>query len=172
MAKHMVKCPICKQQFDANAEPFVKEKNRYLHKACAENRDASRSEEDKDKEALFEYINKLYGTEFVNPLMQRQIKQYISEYNYTYSGMHKALVYFYEVKGNSVEKSNGSLGIIPHIYQKAYRYYYALWEAKQRNVDKNIVDYVPTERVIKIPIPAARNKKRNLFSFLDKELED
>lgn len=171
MAKHMVKCPVCNKQFDANTEPFVKEGRRYLHKECAENKEALKSEEEKDKEALFNYIIKLYDVEFVSPLMQRQIKQYITDYKYSYSGIHKALVYFYEVKGNSLEKSNGSLGIVPHIYQKAYRYYYSLWEAKQKNTDKNIVEYVPTERIIKIALPEPRKKKRKLFSFLDKEEE-
>ena len=37
MAKHIVKCTICNQQFDANEEPYVKTYNnrRYAHAECA-----------------------------------------------------------------------------------------------------------------------------------------
>ena len=50
--------------------------------------------------------------------------------------MLKALIYFYEVKGNSVEKANGGIGIIPWIYKDAYNYYYDLWMIKQRNKNR------------------------------------
>lgn len=55
------------------------------------------------------------------------MNDYIREYQYTYSGMLKALVYFYEVKGNNKNKANGGIGIIPFIYKDAYNYYYNLW---------------------------------------------
>ena len=98
---------------------------------------------------------KLLGENYINPRVRKQLNQYVEEYNYTYSGMLKALIYFYEVKGNSVEKANGGIGIIPWIYKDAYNYYYNLWMIKQRNEDKNI--------------PQRKPYKKNLFSFLDEE---
>jgi hypothetical protein len=50
----------------------------------------------------------------------------MSKYNYTYSGIHRSLEYFYEVKGNSLDKANGGIGIVPFVYQDAYNYYYSL----------------------------------------------
>ena len=95
------------------------------------------------------------------------MNDYIREYQYTYSGMLKALVYFYEVKGNNKNKANGGIGIIPFIYKDAYNYYYNLWMIQQSNKDKNVIDYVPKLKEIKIPIPKKEPQKRSVFTFLD-----
>ena len=99
------------------------------------------------------------------------MNDYIKEYQYTYSGMLKALVYFYEVKGNNKNKANGGIGIIPFIYKDAYNYYYNLWMIQQSNKDKNIIDYVPKLKEIKIPIPKKEPRKRSVFTFLDEQEE-
>ncbi len=97
------------------------------------------------------------------------MNDYIREYQYTYSGMLKALVYFYEVKGNNKNKANGGIGIIPFIYKDAYNYYYNLWMIQQSNKDKNVIDYVPKLKEIKIPIPKKEPRKRSVFTFLDEQ---
>jgi hypothetical protein len=169
---HYVKCYYCGKTFDRDKEEFVKvNERRYAHKNCSEHSDEVRSQEDVDKEALEQYIMKLFNTNFVNPLIQKQIKQYREEYNYSYSGILKALVYFYEVKHGSLEKAGGRISIVPYVYQNAYRYYYALWEAQQRNLNKDISLYQPKVREIVISVPERKVKKRNLFSFLDEEEE-
>lgn len=99
------------------------------------------------------------------------MNDYIKEYQYTYSGMLKALVYFYEVKGNNKNKANGGIGIIPFIYKDAYNYYYNLWMIQQSNKDKNVIDYVPKLKEIKIPIPKKEPRKRSVFTFLDEQEE-
>ena len=112
---------------------------------------------------------KLFGTEYVHQRVRRQINTYISDYNYSYSGIQRTLTYFYEIKGNSLDKANGGIGIVPYVYQDAYNYYYALWEAGQKNQNKNISDFVPKEKVITISPPQRKLKKRKLFTFLDEE---
>lgn len=52
------------------------------------------------------------------------------EKNYSYSGMYKSLKYFFEIKGNPIEKANGGIGIIPWIWDDALKYWRALWEAQ------------------------------------------
>lgn len=99
------------------------------------------------------------------------MNDYIKEYKYTYSGMLKALIYFYEVKGNNKNKANGGIGIIPFIYKDAYNYYYNLWMIQQSNKDKNVIDYVPKLKEIKIPIPKKEPRKRSVFTFLDEQEE-
>ncbi len=99
------------------------------------------------------------------------MNDYIKEYQYTYSGMLKALIYFYEVKGNNKNKANGGIGIIPFIYKDAYNYYYNLWMIQQSNKDKNVIDYVPKLKEIKIPIPKKEPRKRSVFTFLDEQEE-
>lgn len=99
------------------------------------------------------------------------MNDYIKEYQYTYSGMLKALVYFYEVKGHDKNKANGGIGIIPFIYKDAYNYYYNLWMIQQSNKDKNVIDYVPKLKEIRIPIPKKEPRKRSVFTFLDEQEE-
>ena len=83
--------------------------------------------------------------------------------------MLKALIYHYEIKGGDIDKANGALGIVPYVYQKAYNYYYSLWEAQQKNKEKIIEYYVPKVKEIIIPAPERKVKKRKNFSFLDEE---
>lgn len=59
--------------------------------------------------------------------------------------------------------------IVPYVYQKAYNYYYSLWEAQQKNKEKIIEYYVPKVKEIIIPAPERKVKKRKNFSFLDEE---
>lgn len=125
------------------------------------------NKEDLDKMKLEQYINKLFHTDYVDPRIQKQIKNYIKEYNFTYSGILKSLVYFYEVKQNPVEKSNDGIGIVPWVYKQAFNYYYAIWLAQQKNTDKTVENYIPKETEIVIPRPKPKPYRKHLFSFLD-----
>lgn len=114
----------------------------------------------------------LLNEEFISPKVRKQIKSYIEQYNYTYSGMKKALVYFYEVKGNDISKANGGIGIIPYCYKDAYNYYYSLWLAKQKNEDKEIKLFVPIVREIVIEPPQLKPKRRKAFCFFEEDLNE
>ena len=167
---HQVKCLYCGQIFDRDKVPFIQvSKRRYAHKECSISEDEKKLQENKDREELYDYIMKLFNISFVDPKIQKQIKKYIEENNYTYSGIKKALVYFFEIKGNSVEKANGGIGIVPYVYTQAYNYYYSLWLAQQKNEDKVVQEYIPKVKEIIIPIPEKNPRKRKLFSFLDDE---
>ena len=167
---HIVTCVYCKKKFDRDKIPFVQvSAKRYAHKECSEVENQRLFKEEADKIALENYIIQLFKLEYVTPRIRKQLNTYQEQYGYTYSGMHKALIYFYEIKGNSTEKANGGVGIIPYVYQDAYNYYYSLWEAKQANKDKEIEAYVPVEEVVRIPVPQRKLKQRKLFTFLDEE---
>ena len=168
LAKHIVICKYCHEKFDANKEEFIKPaSNRYAHKSCYEKYQKELSQEEKDKKELEEYIKKLFKTTTIDQRIYHQIDKYIKEYKYTYSGIHRSLIYFYEIKKGSIEKANGGLGIVPYIYQEAYNYYYNIWLAQQKNENKVIEDYTPNEIVITIVPPERKQKRRKLFNFLD-----
>ena len=169
---HKVKCIYCGVTFDRDKLPFIQvSQRRYAHQECSLSEDQKKDKEEQDKIDLENYILQLFKIDYIDAKIRKQIKQYREEYNYTYSGIHKALIYFYEVKGNSIEKANGGIGIVPYVYQNAYNYYLALWQAKQRNQDKVLVDYVPKVKEVVIPRPQRKVKKRELFTFLDEEVE-
>lgn len=168
--QHLVKCKYCGKTFDTNKVPFVKPSStRYAHKECYEVNAQKLTQEDEDKKDLYDYINKLFKGSYNVAGVNSYIKRFKEEYNFSYSGIKKALVYFYEVKGNPLDKANGNIGIVPYVYKDAFNYYYSLWEAKQKNEDKDIKDFCPEERVIIIAPPERHINRKKLFTFLDEE---
>lgn len=169
MAKHIVKCAVCGQSFDTNAIQATKySARRYAHQSCFPSGELvpmETPEEDGVKE-LKEYIDKLFNGNVNWALINKQIKNYKTEMNYSYSGMLKSLIYAYEIKKNDITKAKG-VGIIPYTYKDAFNYYYSLWEANQKNENKTIEP--PVDKVIKILIPERQTKERKLFTFLDEE---
>jgi hypothetical protein len=98
----------------------------------------------------------------------KQLSSYARDYNFTYSGMLKALKYWYEVKNHPVDLDKG-VGIIPYVYKNAYDYYYALYIADIENQNKDFNNYIPKDIKIKITPPERQIVKRKLFNFLDEE---
>lgn len=137
---------------------------RYVHKECAEHHPAD------DKEKLTLYLIKLFKIkeDYMLPRFALQLANFEKTYNFTYSGMLKALQYWYEIKHNPVDVNRG-LGIIPYVYKQAYDYYYARWLADQQNESKNLNDYIPKDIVVTIQPPKREIQKRKLFTFLDEE---
>lgn len=175
MAKHLVKCPICGQQFDANATPYVMvNSRRYAHKSCAETAEKNKTKEQKDKEMLESYIKSLFGISSITPKIRKQIDTFHKDKNYTYSGMYKSLKYHYEIKNGSIEKANGGIGIIPYVWNDALVYWRALWEAQQKNRDVEIKNYVLPVKEVRIRTPERQPMKhtRKLFGFLDEGVEE
>jgi len=165
---HKVKCYYCQQIFDRDKEPFVQVNGRrYAHKLCAEKAETHVEEVLDDKGKLEQYIMHLFGDTYVSPRIRKQINDYVNTYNFTYSGILKALTYFYEIKDGDKDKANNGIGIVPYVYKDAFNYYYNLWLAQQKNKDFKYEEYHPEEVVIKIPRPQRSIKKRQLFTFLD-----
>lgn len=142
---------------------------RYAHLTCVEKNKKEKSKEEIDKENLQKYIKQLFGISKLSAKINKQIDKFVKENQYTYSGIHRSLIYFYEIKKNPIDKANEGLGIVPWIYEDARRYYYELWLAQQKNTNKIIEDYKPKEIIIKIPPPERKVKRKKFFSFLDKE---
>ena len=111
----------------------------------------------------------LLHEDYINPRVRKQINEFINKYNYSYSGIYRSLEYFYEIKGNSKEKANGGIGIVPYVYQDAYNYYYNLWLAKERNKGKDVKEFIPKTIEVKIPPPQRKIKVKKKFTFLDEE---
>lgn len=162
-----VTCAYCgKPMSKKDTDCILVDNGKYAHSACKE---IEETREKTDKEKLEEYIKQLFNISYIDPAIRRQIKKYTEEYNYTYSGIHKALYYFYEIKNGDLSKANNRISIVPYVYKDAYNYFYSLWLAKQKNKDVEIKLYTPKIKEVTISRPERKIKKRKLFSFLDKE---
>lgn len=171
MAGHYVTCVYCKKKFNRDNTPTIQvSARRYAHKECAEQiKSGELTIEKTDLEKLEEYIMKLFNEPYISAKIKKQIKSYVQEYNYTYNGMLKSLIWWFEIKGNSIEKANNGIGIIPYIYQDAKQYYYNIYLAQLANENKNIETYQIDEKEISIKSPRAKIKKVKLFSIEEGE---
>ena len=160
-----VKCLFCGEQFDRDSVEFVQVKNRYAHKECFDKAEASKSQEEKDLKELEEYIMKMFNETFVNARIRQQIKRMREQYNYSYSGILKSLIYFFDIRRNTIEKANGGIGIVPYVYEDARKYYYDLYMAQKRNEDKKVGELVSKGREIKIKPPTRKPREIKLFDL-------
>ena len=154
MAKHIVKCIYCNQQFDREAEPTKQvSARRYAHLQCWQDHQANMSQEEKDMEAFYDYAKNLFGEDYNYILTKKLAERYIKENNYTYSGMLKSLKWYYEKQGNSID-----------IYKSAYDYYFALYQAQLINKKKDLSNFIiPKERIYNIESPRVYTRPPQLW---------
>ena len=174
---HPVKCYYCQSTFDRDKEPFMQipdKARRYAHKECFLKATAVQRADEENKQKLEDYIKNLFDYKVLPDHIHRQIRRYISENNYTYSGILKALKYFYEIKNGSKEKAFGRIGIVPYVYNDAHNYYLAIWQAKQKNAEVKIEEYVRPVKEVHIPIPQREpmQKRKAVFVFLEEGIDE
>lgn len=173
MTYHYVVCKICGVKFNRDKEPFVMiSGNRYAHKNCVEKIDNEQQKEELDLKKLESYIRKLFNEPNINAIVRKQIMNYRKDYGYSYSGILKTLMYWYDVKKNPTAAAHHNIGIVPYIWNEARDYYYALFLANNLNADKNIVDFIPRVKIIEIPPPRQKPKQVRLFDLGDDENEE
>ena len=158
---HQTKCPVCGKYFYRSETPFVEYKKRYYHKECYSVLKA----EAKEEEALHEFIKDLFGVDFVSARIKKQINDMVANYGYKHSGILGTLKYWYEIKHNSLVKSNGGIGIVPFIYDQAKDYYERLYQAKIANLDIKQEDIEIKTTVVKIKKPISVFNSNRLIDF-------
>jgi hypothetical protein len=166
---HKCKCIYCKIEFDRDKLPYVQiSERRYAHKDCADKNKIEKTKNELDYEALINYIEKLFGIGYVSAKVAKQIKDFKEQYGYTYSGILGTLVYWYEVKGATLEMANGGIGIVPYVYEQAKEYYAKINEANNINMD--VVGYKFKVKEIIIESPQQEMRQPRLFR-LEEETE-
>ena len=104
----------------------------------------------------------------ISAKVTRQISDYKKQYNFTYSGMLKALMWWFDIKKNTLEGTNGGIGILPYIYNDAKTYYYGLYLAQMANKNKEIHTQVEE---IEIAPPQVYAQPPRLFNIEEEENE-
>lgn len=121
MAQEVI-CQYCRNKVTKDAIEKVDNKN--FHKKCASLYS--------DKKELVETICRIFKFKAPGPKNNAYISKFFNE-GMTYQGMTKTLVYFYEIKKNTIDKSNGGIGIIPYVYEEARNYYMKQLELQKQN---------------------------------------
>lgn len=163
---HYVTCYYCKERFNRDVEETVQiSPRRYAHKACADKFHVEKTQEEKDLESLEYYIKQLFHTTYVSAKIRQQIRSFREEYNYTYSGILKSLIYWFDIKKNSLDDANYGIGIVPYIYQEAYDYYYNLHLVQEAVKRFGNFNYKPIKKEVSIPPPVRKTRKIKLFNL-------
>lgn len=161
----LVTCPFCKEKFNREKEEYVQvASRRYAHPQCYQKSIEEAEKNAQDYHTLTLFIRNLFKLEYLTPLIEKQIKDLQEKNNYSYMGILKSLIYFYRVQGNSTDKSNGGIGIVPFVYDKAISYFDELEKIKQNNKDKIFKN---EKEILVIPTPKLHKRNRHTpFSFL------
>lgn len=162
------KCSFCKKMLNANFSISMYYKGFYYHDECFEAFDDSTLKGAEEmfmrKKELVAYIRLLFKTNEISPKINAQIKRLIDS-NYTYEGITKTLEYFYEIKKNSLEKSNNGIGIVPHVYAEARQWFLENYNRKQ-TIEKNSHKMIETgATVILVSVPEDDSVKRKMIDI-------
>ena len=85
--------------------------------------------------------------------------------------MLKCLVYFYDIKNNSLPERQ-TIGIIPYIWDETREYYKKIYYSNLYNQKRDMHNYISKTKEVTISTPYRKIlRKRNLFTFLDEEGE-
>ena len=164
---HIVKCAVCGEKFDRDKVQAVKYgARRYAHHRCLPEGEKVPlvNPVNEDLVKLEEYIANLLGDSYNPARTKKQIKDYQSQYGYSYSGMLKTLIWFYEIKGNPIAKAQGGIGIIPFVYNDALQYYYSLYLAQLANESLSVQSYERKIKEIEIVSPEVHRKPIKMFN--------
>jgi hypothetical protein len=163
---HQVKCVFCGEMFDRenpSIEYIKMGTRRYAHKNCASNNQQGQT--NLDLLMLLKYCQELFGDNYSELNIKKQADKLVKNNKYTYSGILKSLVWFYDIKGNQINEEYGSsLGIIPYIYNDSYQYYYSIYLANEKNKTKDLKE-LQTLEVVTITPPKQKEVKKRFFNL-------
>ena len=176
----LVKCRICKQQFN-RLDPnliegidYVKPSERmYYHKKCYDEYQNSKLDVHADMtdelwfKAAWDFLRRDLKYDFNFVKVRRQWESFLKN-KMTAKGMYFALKYFYEIKKNDVTKSENGIGIIPHIYEDSRDY----WIERERR-DRGIVAAIEqqikeaqSQNIINVRVKKVKRKVKSAAEVL------
>lgn len=115
----------------------------------------SAASEEELKAAFIDYIYTLFDLK-ISPQAFKLMNSYRKK-GYTWLGMMRSMEYFYTVKKNDISKAKQSIGIIPHVYDKAQLYYKFLGQDK---LEKSLIWWENRNKVDKVKQFEKTDKKK------------
>ena len=174
----LVKCRICKQQFnrlDPNlieGVDYVKPSERmYYHKKCYDEYQNSKLDVHADMtdelwfKAAWDFLRRDLKYDFNFVKVRKQWESFLKS-KMTAKGMYFALKYFYEIKKNDVAKSENGIGIIPHIYEDS-RNYWQEREHREQGIVAAIEQQIKEAQNQKVIDVRVKKVKRQVRSAAD-----
>lgn len=117
-------------------------------KAKAQNKNEKLSKEEPERKELSEYLKKLFNSDVIPPLVEKQIRDYQSD-GMTYADILLSLRYFYDLCGHEWSGDRKTIGIVPYVIEEA-KTFKALSEAANR-YNAGIEPKQEEDEVVRIP---------------------
>lgn len=165
----IVVCFYCEEPFVLKDHNYrMARVNRYAHKECFEQ---NATEDDKYIDFMYHILTR-NGVKYNFHKCERQRKKFLNE-GYKNKGMALTLQYFYEVQKGDVNKSNGGIGIIPYVYDRAFEYFRAK-EMERRRLQALVLQSKEEEdkaEKITVQAPKKQKRKKDLYVLDDIDIE-
>lgn len=176
----IVSCRVCKEKFEKNKfiegiDWIMPSKNWYYHKKCYEDWKSATNLDDKDWVGLiYDFLSHDLKVPYDYGACESQRKRFVATNKYTNKGIYFALKYFYDIRKGDWKKSNGGIGIIPHIYEDSVKYW-VNQEYKTKgiliSIEKQMRERANRE-VIKVTKKKKQNKQKSKYSLEDVASEE
>lgn len=151
----LVKCHGCGISLEkANA---IHEGGHYWDAACIQDK--------RERSQLYATICRIFHLKAPGPRIYAQIKNFTTNNGYTIKGIENALVYFFDIKQNSIEKANNGIGIVPYIYEEA-KQYFEIKEKQRDRVAKGAAKFKKEIRTVTLT-DTTEEKKKDIFDLND-----
>lgn len=174
----LVKCRICKQQFNrldpnlVEGVDYVKPSEKmYYHKRCYDEYQSSKLDVHADMtdelwfKAAWDFLRRDLKYDFNFVKVRKQWESFLKN-KMTAKGMYFALKYFYEIKKNDASKSENGIGIIPHIYEDS-RDYWVEREHREQGIVAAIEQQIKEAQNQRIIDVRVKKVKRQVKSAAD-----
>lgn len=99
---------------------------------------SKKTKDTKDREELYQYLQKTYNLSFPTGLMLRQIKTLKEERGYTYKNIRFTLDYIFNIRKAYSPDLKFGIAMVPHFYDEMIGYYKNLSEKRASTVIRKI----------------------------------
>lgn len=163
MAKHIVKCRVCKEKFDAQIEDentlwVMPSRNFYYHKDCYEKwKQDKEGNETNWVELIYDFIARDIKGKYNWHQIEKQRIKFLNE-GMTNKGIYFALYWYFLLKKHTWIEKYG-IGIVPSIYKQSTAYW--VDKNKKSNAVMEQIEQLATQRLQdKIVIKERKSKKK------------
>jgi len=136
----MVRCGHCNNEVEKEEAIFNTKTKRYYHEECYNIL--------LDRKKLCDYICELFNYKKPSGKIYQQMSAYYDR-GISYSDMLLTLKYFYEIEKGDINKSQGGIGIIPYVIDRA-KEYTTLTELEQNQLIKKFEEKAAEQKETKI----------------------
>lgn len=179
----IVHCRVCGKEINRSIltegiDWVMPSRNYFYHKECFDTwcakkkgiKDVTADLDDSEYlENIKYYLTKDLKVSVNFAKLASQIKSFQAQ-GMTLKGILFSLIYFYDIKKHSVNKSNGGIGIVPFIYEEA-KDYWIEQNTKQYNILDKIEEQMKQLRERPTVTVVIKDTPRKIKSYLD-ELGD